>query len=136
MRFLILLGIASNLSLLGFSHPTESLNEEASLLAERGILQPRRSCDNAAGECVTYFADQNNQSPLGSYVPTCEGNCFQYSSFSSICTVGRAYSFTGTDCVIYSDNNCENQIADTGNHIATQCISFSQANSMRCYFNC
>lgn len=135
MRFLILLGIASNLSILVSSHPTESLTE-ATLLVERNTLQARRSCDNAAGECVTYFSDQNFQSPLGSYVPTCDGNCFQYSSFSSLCTAGRAYTFTGTACSVYSDNNCQNKIADTGNHIATQCSSFSNGNSMQCYFNC
>ena len=115
---------------LGYADPAEC--SEADDAASR--LQARGSCDNAAGECVTYYSDQAHTNPLGSYVPTCKGNCFQYSSFQSLRTEGALAK--GTDCAVYSDSNCQNKIADTGNHIAVQYTSFSSANSMQCYYNC
>ena len=135
MRSLIFLSIAFNLAILGHSQPTGSRNE-TTILVDRDTLEARGSCANGGGECVTYYSGQNCQNPEGSYIPTCGGNCFQYSSFSSLYTVGRTTTFTGTDCVVYSDSNCQNEIADTGNHVPTECTSFSTANSMKCYFDC
>lgn len=31
-------------------------------------------------ECVSYFSDSNCATYTGSYIPTCEGNCFKYTS--------------------------------------------------------
>lgn len=129
MKFILHLGIIIGSALNILAHPTDSHNETL-------VLEERGSCANAAGECVTYYSGEDCSGPLGSYVPDCTGNCFQYSSFSSLHTVGRTILPAGTDCVIYSDSNCQNEIADTGNHIPTECTSFSEAQSMQCYFNC
>ena len=67
------------------------------------------NCENtggiANGECVKYYSNsQCKGDPIGSYKPTCEGNCFQYDSFSSVYVSGDG--FFGTDCVLYSDYDC------------------------------
>lgn len=136
----ILLAIVLHLALLGQTHPTASDAGNATLPRRDdggySTLQARKSCDNGGGECVTYYSGQGCQGPEGSYVPTCKGDCFQYSSFSSLYTVGNTLAIKGTSCDAFSDNNCQNQIASTGNHISTQCTSFSTANSMKCYYDC
>lgn len=64
MHFPTLAGTTLNLFILGsFSYPTVDPLTDANPLAERHsniLLQPRRSCDNAGGECVTNFSDQNS----------------------------------------------------------------------------
>lgn len=134
----ILAPVVLCLAILGHTHPTASDAFNETLYPRDGdsTLEARGSCANGGGECVTYYSGQNCQNPEGSYVPTCKGNCFQYSSFSSLFTSGRTITGTGTDCAVYSDSNCQNKIADTGNHVSNQCTSFSTANSMKCYFNC
>lgn len=96
----------------------------------------RGSCTNGAGECVTYYSGSDCQDALSSYKPTCAGNCFQYSSFSSLYTIGSTLPPLGTACQVYSDNNCQNQIADIKNSISSKCTSFSSANSMKCWYSC
>ena len=64
------------------------------------------NCQNsggvANGECVKFYGNSECKgSPIGSYKPTCGGNCFQYDSFSSVYVSGDG--FFGTDCVLYSD---------------------------------
>ncbi|KAJ7713130.1 hypothetical protein DFH07DRAFT_1003675, partial [Mycena maculata] len=72
------------------------------------------SCGSGgAGECVTYYSGSACEGELGDYVPTCTGNCFQYSSFSSIQVKGSPVA--GTDCVAYSDENCQNEVGNSGN---------------------
>ncbi|KAH8730670.1 hypothetical protein GQ44DRAFT_599870, partial [Phaeosphaeriaceae sp. PMI808] len=88
------------------------------------------------GQCVTYYSGGGCSGALGSYKPTCEGNCFQYSSFNSLFTVGTVIPPKGTACSVYSDNNCRNKISDIKNSIATKCTTFSTANSMKCYYSC
>ncbi|KAJ6534101.1 hypothetical protein B0H19DRAFT_866428, partial [Mycena capillaripes] len=89
-------------------------------------------------ECVAYYRGSGCESPgkLGSYVPTCGGNCFQFNSFDSLSVKGN--DVFGTDCHIYSDINCQHQIGDTGNHkgATAQCINVPGAQSMKCFFNC
>lgn len=89
-------------------------------------------------ECIAFYRGGGCESPglLGSYTPTCGGNCFQYNHFDSLSVKGNV--LFGTDCHIYSDINCQNQIADTGNHKSdvAHCIDVPGAQSMKCYFNC
>ena len=66
------------------------------------------NCQNsggvANGECVKYYSnDQCKGDVVGSYKPTCEGNCYQ-APFSSVFVSGDG-TF-GTDCVLYSDADC------------------------------
>ncbi|KAJ7437407.1 hypothetical protein FB451DRAFT_1061000, partial [Mycena latifolia] len=68
------------------------------------------------------------------YVPTCAGNCYQYSSFDSILVSGNG--ILGTDCHAYSDVNCQQQIADSGNVVEDRCLNAQGAQSMKCYYNC
>ncbi|KAJ7823494.1 hypothetical protein B0H14DRAFT_3470014 [Mycena olivaceomarginata] len=65
---------------------------------------------------------------IGDYVPTCGGNCFQYSSFDSLLVEGSL--FLGTDCHVYSDYNCQNQIVDTGNILGTSCYNIPTEHEM------
>ena len=59
----------------------------------------------ANGECVKFYGNSECKgSPIGSYKPTCGGNCFQYNSFGSVFVSGDGTY--GTDCVLYSDDNC------------------------------
>ena len=68
------------------------------------------NCQNtggvANGECVKYYSNsQCKGDPIGSYKPTCGGNCFQYDSYSSVYVSGDGTY--GTDCILYSDDNCQ-----------------------------
>ncbi|KAJ7046296.1 hypothetical protein C8F04DRAFT_1063908 [Mycena alexandri] len=95
-----------------------------------------KSCD-AAGECVAFFhgSDCQANNLISDYVPTCEGNCFQFSSFDSLSVKGSF--FLGTDCHIYSDINCQNQITNTGNvNTGPDCSNTAGAQSMICYYDC
>ena len=98
-------------------------------------LSKRRDCDSAA--CVTYFSDNGctDGLALGSYRPDCSGHCFQYSSFGSIRVAGNWN--TGVDCVAYSDLDCRDQIADSGNQHGRHCLdNLNGAQSMQCYYGC
>ncbi|PTU22035.1 hypothetical protein P175DRAFT_0500890 [Aspergillus ochraceoroseus IBT 24754] len=137
MRLLTLLSIALQAGLLVQASPlAESSASDVENIEARGILQERGSCAGGKGECVTYYGGANCDSPLGSFKPTCQGNCFQYSSFSSVRAIGSTIPPLGTACTVYSDSNCQNEIADMKNSITSQCASFGQAQSMKCYYNC
>ncbi|KAJ7477934.1 hypothetical protein B0H11DRAFT_1726180, partial [Mycena galericulata] len=69
------------------------------------------------------------------YVPTCAGNCFQYSSFNSLYIQGLDI-FAGMDCHAYSDYNCQDEIVDSGNIDGGACVNTPGAQSMICYFDC
>ncbi|KAJ7458176.1 hypothetical protein FB451DRAFT_1097804 [Mycena latifolia] len=88
------------------------------------------------GACVSLYRGSNCQlaGRLLDYVPTCAGNCFQYSSFDSVDVNGDV--FLGTDCHIFSDKNCKNQITDTGNVVGNKCVNTAGAQSMICYYGC
>lgn len=48
------------------------------------------------GECVQYWSDSDCQGgqgsgEIGSYKPTCAGNCFQYDSFYSLKASGDSF---------------------------------------------
>ncbi|KAF8190269.1 hypothetical protein K438DRAFT_1592426 [Mycena galopus ATCC 62051] len=95
-------------------------------------------CSGLLGECVVYYHGANCEDSgfISDYVPTCKGNCFQYSSFDSVNVNGNG--LFGTDCHMYSDANCENEIANTGNNVAVlgTCTNSQGAQSMKCYYNC
>ncbi|KAH7410526.1 hypothetical protein DE146DRAFT_361362 [Phaeosphaeria sp. MPI-PUGE-AT-0046c] len=101
---------------------------------ESGI-EKRKACDGES--CVTYYADGGCTSgrTLGSYKPDCTGACFRYDSFTSIKVSGSA--IWGVGCVAYSDTNCQNKIADSGNVRGSRCMTeLGAAKSMQCYFRC
>ncbi|RAH46659.1 uncharacterized protein BO95DRAFT_494400 [Aspergillus brunneoviolaceus CBS 621.78] len=87
-------------------------------------------------ECVTYYADSDCHHSIGNYIPTCEGNCFQFSSFQGLVVEGNFIH--GTDCIVYSDPYCQNEIGVTPNAINQNidCLSYGEAQSMKCYFDC
>lgn len=58
-------------------------------------------------ECVSLYSGAGCKSSLTNFIPTCEGNCFQM-GFDSLGVSGNG--FKGTDCHVYSDTNCQNQI--------------------------
>ena len=121
------LAIALLASTLTAALPTNSTTDE---------LVKRKACSGAS--CVRYYKDGGCTEglELGNYVPTCNSNCFRYNSFNSLSVSGGAF-FQGTDCHIFSDENCQNQITDTGNVVGTKCAeSLNGAKSMICYFNC
>ncbi|EJF64324.1 hypothetical protein BD309DRAFT_304413 [Dichomitus squalens] len=98
------------------------------------------NCQNtggvANGECVKYYSnDQCKGDVIGSYKPTCEGNCFQ-ADFSSVFVSGDG-TF-GTDCTLYSDANCSVEQTDSGNVVvgAGKCASAPNAKSMKCFYRC
>ena len=59
----------------------------------------------ANGECVKFYSSNSEckGTPTGSWKPSC-GGCYQYDSFSSVHVAGDGTY--GTDCVLYSDENC------------------------------
>jgi hypothetical protein len=124
------------------------------------------NCQNspgvANGQCVKFYGNgECKGGALGSYKPDCTGACFRYNSFGSLSvggdgTYGTLFSISfglvdvpgngrvwadrkeGTRCVAYSDDNCNNQVQDTGNVVvgAGKCSGTPGAKSMRCYYRC
>jgi hypothetical protein len=90
----------------------------------------------ANGECVGFYSGGSCTGELGSFQPTCEGNCFQFSSFNSLSVAGDG-TF-GTDCEVFSDTNCQTSMGDTGNQVVgpEKCLSFPGAQSMQCFYRC
>ncbi|KAJ6494970.1 hypothetical protein DFH09DRAFT_1206090 [Mycena vulgaris] len=91
----------------------------------------------SGSECAQLYHGSgcDSHSILTDFVPTCEGNCFQFSSFDSVLVSGNG--FKGTNCHIYSDNNCQNQVSDTGNQVEIgNCVNTPGAQSMKCFFDC
>jgi hypothetical protein len=105
-------------------------------LENDNILEKRKDCSGNTA-CVSYYRDGGCTGglKLGEYQPTCEGNCFRYSSFGSIKVEGN--TLWGVDCHAYSDNNCQHQIADSGNQHGARCMeNLNGAQSMKCYYRC
>ncbi|KAJ8111212.1 hypothetical protein OPT61_g6143 [Boeremia exigua] len=100
--------------------------------AKNPTLVARRECGSGArAECVTYYSGAGCSGALGHYAPDCTGHCFQYDSFSSLKTVGGGFPANmGTACKVFSDSNCQNQIADLGNNANERCGSFSKAKTL------
>ncbi|KAH8730669.1 hypothetical protein GQ44DRAFT_672452 [Phaeosphaeriaceae sp. PMI808] len=107
----------------------------ATALSVERSLVARKDCDNHA--CISYYKDGGctDGLKLGSYKPDCSGACFRYDQFSSILV--SANVITGADCHAYSDGNCQNEIADSGNKHGQKCMTnLNGAKSMRCYYGC
>jgi hypothetical protein len=104
-------------------------------LAALATCTAAKSCATF-GACVTYGDVCNGAELPNGYTPTCTGNCFQYDSFGAIQVWGN--DFLGTDCHVYSDDNCQNQILDTGNQVFTgSCHTLDPVGkSMKCFYNC
>lgn len=93
-----------------------------------------------ASECVQLYRGSScdNAEFILDYTPTCEGNCYVY-DFESLKVFGSTYQ--GTDCVAYSDRNCQDEIGDTGNIFyglpnTGHCQAFAGGKSMKCYHGC
>ena len=90
------------------------------------------------GACVSYYSgpDCRSSQLLGSYEPTCAGNCFQYDSFVSLAVTGDGRF--GTNCELFVDANCLGKIGETGNRVRAFCLNANggDARSMRCYYKC
>ncbi|KAJ6534122.1 hypothetical protein B0H19DRAFT_868494, partial [Mycena capillaripes] len=82
-------------------------------------------------ECVRYYRGNDYEIPgeLGNYIPTCAGNWFKFNNFDSLSANGN--NFLGTYCHVYSDINCQNQLADTGNVVSSgrKCVNVPGAQS-------
>jgi hypothetical protein len=88
-------------------------------------------------ECVVYYSDGNCQNELGSYRPTCGGNCFQYQSYSSVNLFTDIGSGNQVDCTLYSDVNCQYELVnDAKSSQFGTCTTANGAQSMRCYYDC
>ncbi|KAF2455247.1 hypothetical protein BDY21DRAFT_380787 [Lineolata rhizophorae] len=126
-----LLFLLGNAATMAYATPAEPVPEDVA------DLQVRASCESGGGACVRYFSDGGctGELELGNYQPTCDGNCFQFSSFSSI-EIESSVIF-GTDCIAYSDTNCQNEITDSGNQHGEHCMTnLNGAQSMICYYKC
>ncbi|KXJ92535.1 hypothetical protein Micbo1qcDRAFT_202756 [Microdochium bolleyi] len=105
-------------------------------LEARGPVCQARGAVN--GQCGEIFSGGGCNNKIGQIGPDCSGTCYR-GSFLSIRASGDGTY--GTNCHIYSDDNCQNDIGSTGN------IKFSwqggckdatgaQGKSYRCYFKC
>ena len=74
-------------------------------------------------------------SPLQEFVPTCEGNCYSYSSFGAVLLTARGLDTIS--CKVYSDPNCQNKIEDAGdNHDGITNDLPVPGQSLICYAGC
>ncbi|EJD54821.1 hypothetical protein AURDEDRAFT_119192 [Auricularia subglabra TFB-10046 SS5] len=91
----------------------------------------------ANGECVKFYGGSDCKGPaIGSYRPDCSSSCFVFDSFSSLHAAGDG-TF-GTDCVAYSDTNCQVEMTETGNVVvgSGRCITVPNAKSMKRFYRC
>lgn len=98
------------------------------------------------GQCVRVYNAAGCQGPnqISEFKPNvCDGTCFNtfaddgsIESFLSLSVVGDGIS--GTDCKVYSDTQCQNEVSDTGNHVPAPafCAENPTAQSMKCFFKC
>jgi hypothetical protein len=90
---------------------------------------------SANGECVAVFAPGDydcSGSAIAEYKPTCGGNCYVL-SFGSVQAGGDGTY--GTSCVLYSDDNCQNEVTVIDNTREESCGQ-NAGNSMKCYYRC
>jgi hypothetical protein len=89
----------------------------------------------ANGECVRYYSSTGcaAQDQIKGYKPTCAGNCY-VDEFDSVKVSGDGtYS---TNCVLYSDSQCQNQINDFGSKTGGGVCKNNSGWSMKCYYRC
>ncbi|KAI9653453.1 MAG: hypothetical protein M1831_006001 [Alyxoria varia] len=109
------------------AHPTEETTN---------LLEKRQSCTSNLQPCVRYYGGGGCTTEIGNYVPTCAGNCFQYDAFTGLKVKGGGAGGKGTDCQVFSDINCQNQLYRTGNQVSQTGCFGGLAKSMKCYYNC
>ncbi|EPS35619.1 hypothetical protein H072_10958 [Dactylellina haptotyla CBS 200.50] len=87
------------------------------------------------GQCVKFWSGATGcTGTYHGYKPDCSGHCFQFDSFTGIKASGNG--LYGTNCAIFSDYDCKNQIASTGNNLREPVCFKKVGKSMKCYFNC
>ncbi|KAF3935566.1 hypothetical protein ABW19_dt0203074 [Dactylella cylindrospora] len=86
------------------------------------------------GQCVKYWSGATGcTGTFKSYKPDCSGHCFVH-DFTGIKASGDGHF--GTNCAIFSDANCQNQIASTGNNPVEYSCFKKTGKSMKCYYAC
>ncbi|KAI5928597.1 hypothetical protein F4810DRAFT_11951 [Camillea tinctor] len=83
-------------------------------------LQRRSACASpgvANGQCGRYYRNGGCNDQIGAIDPgSCSGTCYQ--SADGIASLQATGDGTyGTNCVLYEDSNCQNQLGETGNSI-------------------
>ncbi|KAK2029947.1 hypothetical protein LX32DRAFT_342432 [Colletotrichum zoysiae] len=107
-------------------------------------LQRRAACAAAGvvnGECGRYYRGTGCNDQIGANGPgRCSGTC--YSSSDAIASIKAVGDGTyGTNCHLYYDYNCQNQIGETGNAITGggKCYTPSggqTGHSYLCWYRC
>ncbi|KAK2599833.1 hypothetical protein N8I77_011556 [Diaporthe amygdali] len=107
-------------------------------------LQRRSACAAAGvvnGQCGRYYRNTGCNDQIGSVDPgRCSGTCYKSSdTIYSVRAVGDGTY--GTNCHLYYDDSCQNQIGETGNAIvgAGKCYTPSQGtggHSFLCWYRC
>lgn len=97
------------------------------ILLTRGALAG--DC-NAAQECVWVMDGEDNV--LASYVPTCNGNCYQYSTFYQT-HLWKGDGPHTVSCIIYRDSQCHEELQTVGDG---NTYLNSAANGMICFYDC
>ncbi|CEJ82769.1 hypothetical protein VHEMI02817 [[Torrubiella] hemipterigena] len=102
-------------------------------------LDRRAGCGNipgiANGACVHYYSANRcaDRDHIKGYKPTCAGNCY-VDRFHSVKVAGDGtYS---TNCVLFSDTNCQNKILDMGSKTGQGKCKNADGWSMKCYYRC
>ncbi|KAH8892086.1 hypothetical protein GQ53DRAFT_863778 [Thozetella sp. PMI_491] len=92
------------------------------------------------GQCGEYYSGtQCGGSKVGQIPPDCSGQCYPVSGgFWSVKATGDGTY--GTNCALYSDSNCQNELGSTGNSVTAgrqKCATGQgMAHSLKCYFKC
>ncbi|KAJ0303501.1 uncharacterized protein N0V96_000468 [Colletotrichum fioriniae] len=107
-------------------------------------LQRRAACAAAGvvnGQCGRYYRGTGCSDQIGAIGPgRCSGQC--YSSSDAIASLRAVGDGTyGTNCHLYYDSNCQNQIGETGNAIVGggKCYtppSGQTGHSLLCWYRC
>ncbi|KAF2102260.1 hypothetical protein NA57DRAFT_73690 [Rhizodiscina lignyota] len=96
-----------------------------------------RECHWNQPPCAAFYSDNycSADDPITSMVPDCSGKCYKPGTpFNSISVGGIL--FLGTDCHIFSDTDCQNEIKDSQNIFNEECFSTPKAQSVICYYDC
>ncbi|KAF3912607.1 hypothetical protein AA313_de0205743 [Arthrobotrys entomopaga] len=86
------------------------------------------------GQCVQFYTGGGCSGNSIKYQPDCSGACYRYDSFTGIKASGDGYF--GTNCAVFSDTNCQNQIGSTGNNVLNGGCYSKTGKSMKCYYAC
>lgn len=122
------------LKIVDLRHEEHRLDKRAACTGTKGL---------ANGQCVTFYAQTSSAChsayEIGSYKPTCAGNCYVYENFYAIFANGDGTY--GTNCQVFSDTGCKNYMTETGNQIlgSGSCKATGADRpwkSMKCFYRC